>query len=77
MLMEPVLNNTADNGSLVRVFGGRGGEKDARGGREGGGTLLSACVGECCARRVEEGAVIPVCPVNNARGECFMARAEL
>lgn len=21
------------------------------------------------------GAVIPVCPVNNTRGECFMARA--
>lgn len=47
------------------------------GGGEEGGTLLSACVGECCARRVEEGAVIPVCPVNNARGECFMARAGL
>lgn len=50
----------------VRVLG--------QGTRGEGGHLLSACVGECCECR---GGCYSRLPVNNARGECFMARAGL
>lgn len=61
---------------------GVGGGKQAgrRDARVGGGSspLLSACVGECCCAPGGGGSqLLPSVPVNNARGECFMARAGL